>query len=256
MWEPRRRDLIEQHRFYVSEGKKRLTSQFSDKTKLEEEADEFSDQWLEKMGQHFDPDRHDPAEFYEQAHDEGIQHYAALEELGNSARLALISGMYHLWEKSLRDWLTSVDGIGSFQVGQNLPLAIWKSNFTQVLELFECVGLYHAGCPTRESLDTCRMVVNTYKHGAGPSEVELKIRRPELFDQYGWRSSFAYSSIADLTDYTDLYVEDGVIDEFADSIEAFWTALPEHITEKEFQPVPSWFLKAFKKDQASVYQTN
>lgn len=248
MWEPRRKNLIGEHKFFVSEGKKRLTDQFSDTAKLEREADEFSNAWLEKAGQHFDPDRHDEGSFYEQAHDEGIEHYQALDELGNSARLALISGMYHLWEKSLREWLTSNDCIGYFQCGDHLPKAIWKSNFAQALEIFDCVNLFQQGCAIRESLDICRMVVNTYKHGAGPSEQDLKIKRPELFDQYGWRSKSSMSGLADFADYTDLYVADSNIGEFSNAIVAFWNTVPEHITKTAFQPIPQWFLKAHQKD--------
>ena len=248
--------MIAEHRFYVSEGKKRLTDQFSNKAKLEKEADTHSEAWLKKMDRHFDPDRHDPADFYEQAHDEGIQHYAALEELGNSARLALISGMFHLWEKSLREWLTSNDCVGYFQVGVLLPNAIWKSNFAQALELFECVNLFQSGCSLREGLDVCRMVVNTYKHGSGSSERDLKVKRPELFDQYGWRSKSSLNSFADLADYSDLYVEDRHIDEFANAIEGFWTKIPEHVTESEFQPIPPWFLKAHQKDQKGASSGN
>ncbi len=248
MWEPRRRNLIAEHQFYVSEGRKRLTNQFSDKAQLERDADAFSNAWLEKAGAHFDPDRHDPGDFYEQAHDEGIQHYAALDDLGNSARLALISGMFHLWEKSLRDWLTSNDCIGFFQVGDNLPEAVWNSNFSQILELFECVGLFQNGCSIRQGLDTCRMVVNTYKHGSGPSAERLKTLRPELFDQFGWRSQSKLSNFAILADYSDLYVQDQHIDEFSTAVEDFWKKIPEHITEREFQPTPTWFQKAFNKD--------
>ena len=94
-------------------------------------------------------------------------------------------------------------------------------------------------------MNDCRMVVNTYKHGAGPSADDLKIKRPELFDQYGWGSNSQWASYAD---YSDLFVEDKHIGEFATAIEEFWKAIPEYITENEFQPVPAWFLKAHKKD--------
>lgn len=249
MWERRRKNLIEEHRFYVGEGRKRLTDQFSDVKKLELDADAYSDAWLKKAGERFDPERHDPADFYEQAYDESIQHYLALEELGNSARLALISGMFHRWEKSLREWLTSNDCVGYFSIGDNLPSAIWKSNFGQVLEIFECVNLFQSGCAVREKLDTCRMVVNTYKHGSGSSERDLKAKRPELFDRYGWRTKDGMKKLSDFADYSDLYVQDVQIDEFAGAIQDFWKAVPEHITETEFQPVPSWFSKALQKDQ-------
>jgi hypothetical protein len=249
MWETRRRNLIAEHKFYVSEGKKRLTDQFADSAKLESEAEEFGNAWLEEAGKHFDPDRHDEGSFYEQAHDEGIEHYQALDELGNSARLALIAGMFHMWERSLREWLTSNDGIGSFRVGEHLPKAIWGSNFSDVLDLFEGVGLFQNGCSIRHRLNVCRMIVNTYKHGAGPSADQLKIDRPELFDQYGWRSNSKLSSYADWADYSDLYVQDAVIDEFVSAIEEFWKAIPEHILDTDIDPVPKWFQKAFDKDQ-------
>ncbi len=225
MCETRRRNLIAEHKFYVSEGKKRLTDQFADNAKLESEAEEFGNAWLEEAGRHFDPDRHDEGSFYEQAHDEVIQHYQALDERGNLARLALIAGMFHLWERSLREWLTSNDGIGSFRVGEHLPKAIWGSNFSDVLDLFEGIGLFQNGCSIRERLNVCRMIVNTYKHGAGPSADQLKTDRPELFDQYGSRSNSKLSSYADWADYSDLYVQDAVIDEFVSAIEEFWKAI-------------------------------
>lgn len=245
MWEPRRERLIAEHQFYVSEGKKRLTDQFTDKIALEKEADKFGKVWLEKAGQHFDPDRHDEGSFCEQAHDEGIQHYQALDELGNSARLALISGMFHLWEKSLREWLTSRDGVGYFQQGEELPKAIWGSNFAQVLELFEGAGLFHDSCPIRADIDLCRLVVNTYKHGSGSSFKQLKLKRPDLFDQYDLRSTRNYTCFAD---YSDLYVEDTIIDQFSTAIVEFWKAVPENIFENNFQSVPKWFQKAHDKD--------
>ena len=248
MWEPRRQNLIAEHKFYVSEGKKRLTDQFSDKARIESEAKEFSEAWLQRAGQYFDPDRHDEGSFYEQAHDEEIQHYAALDQLGNSARLALIAGMFHLWERSLKEWLTSNDGIGHFRLGESLPKEIWKADFSKVLEVFDCIALFQNGCAIRDSLDTCRMVVNTYKHGSGPSEVNLKNKRPEFFDQYGWRANSKFAGLADSVDYSDLYVEDAHIDEFAASIEEFWKQIPEYITQSDFQPIPKWFQKAHDKD--------
>ena len=248
MWGTRREGLIAEHQFYVSEGKKRLTNQFSDKAAIEQEATAFGEAWLKRAGRHFNPDRHDVGSFYEQAQDEEIQHYAALDELGNSARLALIAGMYHYWERSLREWLTSRDCTGHFHKGDHLPRAIWGAGFFPVLELFQCIGLFQAGCTIRDRLDTCRMVVNTYKHGAGSSADQLKAKRPELFDQYGLRAKSTLVNYAALTDYTDLYVEDAQIDEFADAIEEFWRAIPEYVTDSEFQPVPKWFIKAYNKD--------
>lgn len=153
-----------------------------------------------------------------------------------------------MWERSLREWLTSNDGIGHFRVGEHLPKAIWGANFADVLDLFEGVGLFQNGCSIRDRLNVCRMIVNTYKHGAGPSADQLKTDRPELFDQYGWRSNSKLSGYADWADYSDLYVQNAVIDEFVSAIEEFWKAIPEHIMDSDIDPVPKWFQKAFDKD--------
>jgi hypothetical protein len=230
MWETRRRNLMAEHKFYVSEGKRRLTDQFSDSAKLEREADEFGRAWLEEAGKHFDPDRDDAGLLSAQAHDEGIQHYQALDALGNSGRLALIVGMFHMWERSLREWLTSYDSIGHFQVAEHLPKAIRGANFSGVLGLFEGVGLFQIGCSIRDQLNVCRMIVNTYKHGAGYSADQLKTARPELFDQYGWRSKSNLFSDAEWADYSDQ------------------NAMPEHIMVSSIDPVPKWFHKALDKD--------
>ena len=190
----------------------------------------------------FDPDQDDEGSLCEDARDEGIQHYEALEDLGNQARLALIAGMFHLWDRSLRKWLSSYDGASNFSRGGNLRKSIWGSNFAEILEIFEGIGRFQPGCSIRDTLDTCRLVVNTYKHGSGPSEKQLKDKRPELFDQY--EECF--------TNYPYLYVQDTHIDEFSAAIEDFWRKIPKRITDKEFLPGPKWFQKAYEKDCMGV----
>ena len=72
MWNRFREKLIAEHNFYMEQAKKRLLSQFEN---LEEESDRYSEEWLAKTSHHFDPDRHDPGDFYEQAYEEGIEFY-------------------------------------------------------------------------------------------------------------------------------------------------------------------------------------
>lgn len=248
MWEPRRKNLISDHEFFVSEGKARLTDQFSDRKKLEKEASDFSERWLEDASQHFDPDRHDSGDFYEQAHDKSISLYFSLEVLGNSARLAVISGMFHAWERELKKWLTSNDGIGRWHRGTALPKAIWRANFCQLFELFEHAGLFPKSDHARATLNTCRLVVNTFKHGSGDSETKLKAIRPELFDQFDFRLKQPGQALGSYVDFEDLFVKTAHIDEFSNAIVAFWNAIPEHITEEELKLVPDWFGKAYEKD--------
>ena len=238
MCESNRLYIIQEHRFYVTEGRKRLTDQFSDTKQLKKDADAYHDAWLEEKNKSFNPDRDDEGIISEEAFYEGIQYYFDLEELGNLARLALILGMFHRWEKFLREWLTSHDCVGCFPGRVELLKKIRESKFKQVLELFECVNLFQHGCPIRDKLDTCRMVVNTYKHGSGNSQRNLETKRPDLFKPYSGKGLKLY----------DLYVENQHIEEFSTAIEDFWKSVPECIDDNEFRPVPKWFATAHAKD--------
>ena len=234
LWDSNRRYIIQEHKFYVTEGRKRLTDQFSDTEQLQKDADAYRDTWLEEKNKSFNPDRDDEGSICDDAYHKGIQHYFALEELGNLARLALISGMFHRWEKFLREYLTSHDSVGCFPGRVKLLNAIRHSNFFEVLELFKGVGLFQNGCLIRDKLDTCRMVVNIYKHGSGKNEDDLKVKLPKLFKPDSGKSFQLY----------DLYVENEHIVEFSNAIEEFWNSVPESIGDNEIQPVPKWFKDA------------
>ena len=62
MWGPFRDGLIANHRFYVSEARTRLLSQFGT---MKEDADRYADDWLANRAPYFNPDRDDPADAYE-----------------------------------------------------------------------------------------------------------------------------------------------------------------------------------------------
>ena len=132
MWGPYREQVIEGHQFYVQQGKDRLLSQF---TNIETESEEHSQKWLVSRSQYFDPDRHDPSDFYEKAHDEGIVHYQLLESLREQTRLSIVAGMFHNWDKELRDWL--VREIKHWHRGKNVEKAVWDANFINVFDLLD-----------------------------------------------------------------------------------------------------------------------
>lgn len=243
MWHVRRENLIAQHEFYVSEGKSRITEHFSDNQRLEDEAKEKAEQWLSSV--YFDPDRDDPADMYEHANELEIELYSSLNELGNSFRLALISGMFHRWECAVRDWLTSNDGALYWSTGTTLPQVIWKANFDQIFKLFECAGLFPAADKVKNTLNQCRLVVNTYKHGRGSSLDDLKSKYPDLFDPYNLRKQD--SEYLKYSDYKDLYIAPSMIDDFSNAIVEFWKVIPEHLMEDDFTELPTWFSNAIKK---------
>lgn len=122
MWGPFRQSLIQGHLFYVEQARKRLLSQFED---IEADADRAAEEWLEQSGQHFDPDRHDPGDFYEAANDAGIEFYGLLSDMREQTRLSVVAGMFHQWDKQLRDWLARE--IQHWHRGDNATLKIWSA---------------------------------------------------------------------------------------------------------------------------------
>ena len=89
-----RQSLIKNHEFYVDQAQKRLLSQCND---MESDADKASKEWLEKSNAWFNPDRHDPADFEEQAYEEGIVFYQLLSDMRNQTYLSMVAGMFHEW---------------------------------------------------------------------------------------------------------------------------------------------------------------
>lgn len=237
MWEPYRRQLIAGHQFYVEQAEKRLLSQFQN---LEEEADKYAEEWLEKAGQNFDPDRHNPEDFYEQANDESIEFYQKLEDMQNRTRLGVIAGIFHEWEKELRNWI--VKEVQHWHRGDKVKKKVWLGNFSEIIDLLEA---FEWPIRTREyfvSLDRCRLVVNAYKHGNEGAFSDIKSKHPEFI--YHSDSSFI-----EYADYKDLIVGDAHIKEFSDAIVSFWKDVPEYIWEKETISVPDWFGRAYQKDK-------
>lgn len=243
MWGPTREHLIANHQFYVAEAKKRLLDQFDDDT-MKADADRYADEWLAERGKHFDPDRDDPASHYEQAYDESISFYQSLAGLRDSTRLSIIAGMFHEWEKQLRDWLGKELGHHGF--GKHAHDAVWRVTFDDLIGLLErCQWQVRERAFFRD-LHLCQLVTNVYKHGNGPSFLALKEMDPVLAGKNGDLPAFFVSAL----DYTALSVSDADLARFGDAITDFWRDLPENIFFSEISEPPEWLLRALAKEGA------
>lgn len=167
MTEPLRQSLISQHIFYVEQAQARLLLQFSE-LKTKESAEQFIKSWMKENQYRFNPSFHDEGDFYAEA----CERYHALLALGNQTRLSVVSGLYHEWEKQLRQWL--VDEIAHWCNSEQLKNAIWKANSGELAELMKSVGWDWNEQPYYQVIDACRLVVNVYKHGDGPSIETLR----------------------------------------------------------------------------------
>lgn len=246
MDESYRQHLIEKHLFYVEQAKKRLLAQFSD---LDGEADKAAMQWLEQSNEWFDPDRHDPGDFYERANEVGLEFYELIRDMRDQTRLSVVAGMFHEWDKKLREWL--VREIRHWRDGDNVSNKVWAVDFDKIMELLEALGWKIRNTACFYQLDACRLLVNVYKHGNGKSFDDLKCKYPDYLDKRlsgllgdGWQ------------EHTDITVSEDQIQGFSDAIMAFWRDVPERIYNSDSVCAPSWFEKAFLKDRRSDQQGN
>lgn len=250
MWRPFRESLIKGHLFYVEQARKRLLSQFVD---IEADADRAAEEWLDQSGQHFDPDRDDPGDFYEVANDVGIEFYGLLSDMREQTRLSVVAGMFHEWDKQLRDWLARE--IQHWHRGDNVTLKVWSADFGQIADLLESFGWNLRTADYFHTLDACRLVVNVYKHGEGKSFDDLRNNFPEYLDD-PFKDFEGMLSDTKYRDYTHLKVSDDQFQAFSDAILAFWRDIPENVVDSQLPDVPDWFGKAILKDRAEPQKTS
>lgn len=235
MWGPLRQSLIDSHLFYVEQARKRLLSQFND---IEREADRAAEEWLEQHSHRFDPDRHDPGAFYEAANDAGIEFYQLLSDMRDRTRLSVVAGIFHEWDKQLRDWL--VREVRHWHRGDAVVSKIWTVDFGKIADLLESLGWNIRGEEYFNKLDACRLVVNVYKHGEGKSLADLKKNYPEYLDDPSGAVGVVISG-KDWLDHTHLLVSEEQFQEFSDAIVSFWRDVPENIYDSQVMSVPDWF---------------
>lgn len=235
-----RRHLIDNHQFYVARSKRHVLAQFSN---LDEMAEQAGTEWLEETAHLFNPDTDDPGAAFEDAYDHSIAAYQLLSDLRDNMRLAVIAGMFHAWEKELRDWLAAE--MQHWHSGPDAYAAIWKANFPQILELLRDLG-WDLPVDVISTLNRCRLIVNVYKHGPGDALGDLRKKYPEMLDETP--GAWERESSARLY-HARLQVTDGDLDAFSKAIVDFWNAAPENVSESQITVVPDWFGKAINSDR-------
>ncbi|MGY2263926.1 hypothetical protein [Pseudomonas sp. SDO5561_S422] len=243
MWQSFRQSLIHKHYFFLEQARKRLLSQFED---METDSKRAAVEWLAKHSSGFNSDRDDAESYYESAYDAGIEHYELLNGMLDQTRLSVLAGLFHDWEKQLRDWMAKE--VRHTYGSENAANKIWKANFSQIIDLMESYGWPIRNTQYFERIDECRCVVNVYKHGDGGSFVELKKKYPYyLVIPFAVIDPIFFD--VDLLDYTNVKVSDSQLQEFSDAIVKFWEDVPERLYGRDGMEVPDWFGNAINTDQ-------
>jgi hypothetical protein len=129
-----RNHFIERHDFYVAQVKKRLFSQFLD---IEAEAEACANETYNSMGR-YTSEYDDPVKYAEAAHEVAVEHYLImLHDLHNQVILGALAGMYHQWDKELRQFIAR-------ELHHTCPpeteKSIWKENIGELFGLLKDFG--------------------------------------------------------------------------------------------------------------------
>lgn len=244
-----REELIEKHEFYVHQAKKRIIEQFTDHA-IKEEANQTAEESWRARGQNFNPDYHDPGDFAEDAYEDGVWRYQLLCDLRDNVRLNIIAGLFHRWEKDLRQWLANE--IQRWHRGNEVKDKIWKTNFENLFDLLESFGWNLKKSNWFADIDACRLVVNVHKHGDGPSLQNLHREFPSFLVDPHSDITGSTSLLFSYYSHNDLKVSDNDLDVFANAIKQFWLDLPDEVVEPQISDPPKWLTNAIEKDRAAA----
>jgi hypothetical protein len=223
MYRGNRRVYLERHNFYVEQVRTRVLAQFRD---IETEAQKHSETVYEQLAELPGRGDVDMSELADHALESGQERYELLSDLKNQMFLGAVAGMYHQWDKDLRDF---IERELSHDVRNAKDIA-WNQRSSSTFDLLKEFGW---DCKTESFyplIEACRLVVNVYKHGHGASLRTLAGTYPEyLKDSLAIGSEDRKFADDDDLDYQWLTISEGQFDRFGGAIRSFWTRFPERL---------------------------
>ncbi len=215
--------ILQEHDFYVLQTDGRVLAQFRD---LENEATDFANAEYEKLIQQPADEDADLADLAAIAHDRAVAHYGLLADLRQRVILGALAGLYHAWEKELRDFIER-ELISELHSTSMAEKEAWSGPITNVFDL-----LTDFGWPVRDEtfyplIEACGLIVNVLKHGKGRSLKELSQKYPAyLEDPLGLGVP---NLLPGYLDHTLLKLSDAQYNEIAGALRNFWEAFPERL---------------------------
>ncbi len=133
---------------------------------IESEAKIIEEKTLGKLSKNFNPDTMDPSDAYQEAWENGAEHYTLQHEMKKEFLLSTATWLFHLFEKDCKNMCPLL---------HNKP----EELKTKLIEM-------KISCDNNSDwyiINTeLRLVANTIKHGGGHSLESLKIKRPDFFE--------------------------------------------------------------------------
>ncbi len=190
---------------------------------IEDEAEAFAQAEYERLGRmpgwEGGPDL---AEIADIANDAALSHYVDLVFVKGQLFGLAIAGLYHLWERLLKEFIVRELGKGPWdEISKKKTVDEWT--FENLRGLLELVGFDIRERGFFRDLNVLRLITNTVKHGDGISCRELADEAPELFDRMMHDTAPSLFSLK----AADLSLEPKHFDQFAKAVVDFWHEMPE-----------------------------
>lgn len=233
MWSRERQEIIEQHDFYVEQLKDRLFSQFAD---IEGEARRhrqtlYASQLADAAAVGQEGDTETAAEI---AQHRAEVLYDSLYEMKQAMMLGALAGLYHRWDKTLRDFIER-------ELRHNMKSAAatrfaWHPNSGYPLDILQEFGCVSQSAAFYPKINACRLVVNIYKHGKGRSLDDLVSLYPVYLTSAteGLPASF----VEEDPDYRWVEVSEPQFQDIADALRKFREDMPERLWLEPSRPAP------------------
>ena len=223
MWSSWRSVYLARHDFYMEQVRARVLRNFDN---MEEEAEQIDNEIAERLAS-LRSEGGDMAAAAEIARHDGMEFFIFLSHLKTQTTLGALASLYHQWEKDFRGFMQHQISVS--QDGKESKDWFWKPE-TKINEIFNTIEKF--GWPIREAsffhlLDSCRLIVNVYKHGKGPALDELIKNYPQYL-KGRYKDSAESSSLA-APRHEDLAVTEAEFDQIGEGIRQFWTDFPKRL---------------------------
>lgn len=147
-----------------------------------------------------------------------------LKHMESAFILSSAVDMFHLWEKSLKEWLYSQLRHKATDETK-LQKYIWKETTSNFINILMRQSSFN--CHQKASLSQIKellIIANAYKHGEGGSFEKLKVQYPKYLSQSPHRYMQIIPSVPN-NQYNDLHMTIEQYESLGKNISQFWKAL-------------------------------
>ena len=222
MWSSERDQLLARHDFYMEQVKVRLLRRFDN---MEEEAEQINNEMHERLAA-LESEGGDMAARAEIARHDGMEFFLLLSHMKTQTTLGALASLYHQWEKDFRGFMQR-QRILVKEKGNEVKDYFWDCETEDLFDALEKFGWSIRKNQFYHSLNSCRLIVNVFKHGKGKSLDSLIEDYPQYLK--GRFSDSAESSFVATPRHEDLAVTEEEFDQIGKGIRQFWTDFPRRL---------------------------